>query len=378
MTEFIPGITLCGLFFREVVKPIVDAGFPDLRYDAGLFGYGSEVLGYDTPRSMDHNWGLRVRLIVSEADYPQTADAIKDLLRRQLPVEYRGYSTDYSRADTDGSSHPASGELGNIQHLVTVETMRGILWDHMRLKPDTPMRIVDWLTIPQQHLLEMTSGEVYQSTLGDLPRIRQQFAYYPDEVWKYLLACAWMRISQEEPFVGRTGEVGDNLGSAVIGARLVRDLMRLCFLIERRYAPYSKWFGTAFSRLACGPLLTPIFQRVLNATTWQEREQPLSEAYHHVAEMQNALAISEPVTADVSPFWGRPFQVIHGDHFAESILKTLPEGEMRTIARRTRIGGIDQYTDNTDLIENPDLRDALTRLYFEGSAFGSTLGTVKP
>jgi hypothetical protein len=56
--------------------------------------------------------------------------------------------------------------------------------------------------------------------------------------------------SQEEPFVARTGDVGDELGSQVIAGRLVRALMQLCFLMERRYAPYSKWFGTGFSRLS--------------------------------------------------------------------------------------------------------------------------------
>lgn len=35
-------------------------------------------------------------------------------------------------------------------------------------------------------------------------------------------------------------------GSAVITARLARDLMRLCLLMDRRYPPYSKWLGTAF------------------------------------------------------------------------------------------------------------------------------------
>jgi hypothetical protein len=44
----------------------------------------------------------------------------------------------------------------------------------------------------------------------------------------------------------RAGFVGDELGSALIGSRLVRDIMNLCFLLEKQYAPYPKWFGTAF------------------------------------------------------------------------------------------------------------------------------------
>jgi hypothetical protein len=77
--------------------------------------------------------------------------------------------------------------------------------------------------------------------------------------------------------------VGDELGSALIGSRLVSDLMRLCFLMERQYAPYSKWFGTAFSRLACGPDLTPTLWEVARAGTWQARENALLVAYQKLA-----------------------------------------------------------------------------------------------
>ena len=37
-------------------------------------------------------------------------------------------------------------------------------------------------------------------------------------------------------------------------ALLVRDVMRLAFLIERQYAPYAKWFGTGFARLDGWPV----------------------------------------------------------------------------------------------------------------------------
>ena len=38
---------------------------------------------------------------------------------------------------------------------------------------------------------------------------RSHLSWYSDQVWRYVLACQWMRLSQEEPFVGRCGEVGD-------------------------------------------------------------------------------------------------------------------------------------------------------------------------
>ncbi|WP_202870597.1 DUF4037 domain-containing protein [Kribbella sp. VKM Ac-2571] len=80
-------------------------------------------------------------------------------------------------------------------------------------------------------------------------RVRDALAWYPDQIWRWTLACQWSRIAQEEAFVQRTHEVGDELGSRVVAARLVRDLMRLAMLQARTYAPYSKWLGTAFARL---------------------------------------------------------------------------------------------------------------------------------
>ncbi len=127
--------------------------------------------------------------------------------------------------------------------------MRG----YLDFDADAEITPADWLTFPQQKLRTLTEGAVYHSGLGDLDALRERLSYYPRDVWLYLLAAGWMRISQEEPFVGRTGDVGDELGSRVIAARLIRDLMMLCFLIERVYAPYPKWFGTGFARLACAP-----------------------------------------------------------------------------------------------------------------------------
>ena len=68
----------------------------------------------------------------------------------------------------------------------------------------------------------------------------------------------------------RAGFVGDELGSSLIAARLVRDVMLLCFLMERQYAPYAKWFGTAFMRLQAGPELAPLLHQALRAETYQD------------------------------------------------------------------------------------------------------------
>jgi hypothetical protein len=69
---FIPGLELSSAFYTEIVAPILAEAYPRLRYSAALIGYGSEVLGYDTARSADHEWGPRMLLLVSDDDYAST------------------------------------------------------------------------------------------------------------------------------------------------------------------------------------------------------------------------------------------------------------------------------------------------------------------
>jgi hypothetical protein len=172
--------------------------------------------------------------------------------------------------------------------------------------------------------------------------------WYPDDVWRYLLAAQWRRIEQEEAFPGRCAEVGDELGSRVVAARMVREVMHLAFLLERQYMPYAKWLGTAFSRLACAGLLEPSLLGALGATDWPERERHLSAAYETVARMQNGLGLSEPVADSVSPFYGRPFQVIHGDRFAAALRAAISDAAVKRLPPNP--GNTTQWVDSTDML----------------------------
>ena len=215
------------------------------------------------------------------------------------------------------------------------------------------LRMSDWLTFPEQKLLEVTGGAVYHDGLGQLVAIREKLAYYPHDIWLYRLAAQWRRIAQEEAFVGRTGDVGDELGSQLVAARLVYDVMRLCFLLERRYAPYSKWWGTAFGRLPCAPYVGPQLGAVLAAATWQQREERLAHAYETVAEMQNALAVAAPQDPSSRPYFGRPHQVIMADRFVNALIAAIEDPDVRRIAENFGLAGaLDQWADSTDILSS--------------------------
>jgi hypothetical protein len=225
------------------------------------------------------------------------------------------------------------------------------------------LRFADWLTFPEQKLRAVTSGAIYRDEIG-LRKAIDRFVYYPKDVWLYLLASGWNRIGQEEHLMGRAGIEGDEIGSAIIAARLVRDLMRLCFLMEKQYAPYPKWFGKGFSRLKCGTDLSPIFKRVLSAEIWREREKHLATAYERVAEMHNDLKITEPLPAKVGNFFTRPFLVIHlHGKFAEAICARIDDREVKRIAGNQLVGSVDQFSDSTDVLSDPKWRKILRKFY---------------
>ena len=164
--------------------------------------------------------------------------------------------------------------------------------------------------------------------------------------------------------MGRAGIVGDEIGSALIGSRLVRDIMRLCFLMEKQYAPYPKWFGTAFSRLSCSGSLSPVLQKALRTRTWKARERHLCTAYEQIATLHNALNITEPVPARADYFFGRPFRVIHlHGKFAEALSARISDPQVKRITDRRRIGNIDLISDSTDILAGAGWRVVFRRLY---------------
>jgi hypothetical protein len=172
-----------------------------------------------------------------------------------------------------------------------------------------------------------------------------------------------MRISQDEHLMGRAGYVGDELGSAVIAARLVRDVMRLGFYMERVYPPYAKWFGTAFRELACAEELQPILEQALATRDYQSRGEHLAQAYASLARQHNALGLTEPLDPTPQLFFGRPFPVIFGERFARALLQDAQDPDIQELAKRPLIGSVDLFSDSTDLLEDVSRAGALRGLF---------------
>jgi hypothetical protein len=361
-SKFIPGLQLSEMFYHEAVKPILDNEFAGLIYSAALIGSGSEVLGFDTSRSTDHHWGPRVLLFLSEEDSQKFNKEISLIMSKNLPYKFYGITTNFSDPDKIGVQLLEEIDEGAINHRVTIETIKSFFNSTLAVNPYNEISIEDWLTFPEQHLLSITAGKIFYDGLGELEVMREKFNYYPHDVWLHLLASQWTKISQEDAFMGRCGDAGDELGSRIIANKLIQFVMKLCLLMDKKYAPYSKWFGTGFSKLEIAKSLMPIFEQVQLATNWKDREKYLSLAYEIVAEKHNSLKITDPMETKVSPFHDRPYTVIHGENFAEAIKKQIEDNEVKQIAEKN-IGSVDQFVDSTDVLSHPEITKKLKTVY---------------
>ena len=192
--------------------------------------------------------------------------------------------------------------------------------------------------------------------------MRERLVWYPTDLWRYLLAAGWTRLGEEEHLMGRAGHAGDELGSAVIGARLARDLMALAFLLERRYAPYPKWFGTAFARLDLAAALRPVLEDLIAAPTWPERQDAYAAAAGMLVGRLNELDLCAPVDPRPRLFHVRPFWVIDGDRVASVLVAAVGDPAVRRLNRRRLIGSVDQWSDSTDL-KDAQFRADVRRFY---------------
>ena len=338
---FLPATELGAVLYADAVRPLL-AGH---RHAAALLGWGSDVLGYDTERSTDHGWGPRLLVLL---DDEHEVAACADRLDEQLPERISGWPVRFGWDDVAPRHH------------VTVTTPSAWLVDFLGVDATGGMSTLDWLLTPQQRLLGVVAGRVYADESGELTRVRALLRWYPDQVWRWLLACQWHRIADEEAFVARTAEVGDEVGSAVVAARLVRDLMRLALMLDRRYAPYTKWLGTAFARMSHPDGLPRHLADALHAADAEQRESALAAAYRALAERQNATGLASPVEVRTGPYHSRPAQVLMADRFTEVLLSTVVDPGLRALPL---IGAVDQVVDSVAVLADPRHHRRLADLF---------------
>src|ERR1700691_3375875 len=139
MSAFVPGLRLDRELYAGEVRPLLARHLPQLEYAASLLGPGSEVAGFDTARSTDHDWGPRLQVLLTAEDADQHAMAVSDMLASRLPASFRGYPVAF----------PVTGEPGRTpRHRVQVTGLGPWLTGLLALDPRPAVTLLDRLPPP--------------------------------------------------------------------------------------------------------------------------------------------------------------------------------------------------------------------------------------
>ncbi len=349
MVRFIKGMELCENFFHDCAKAVIEDNFPKLCYSAGLIGYGSDVLGYDDAVSTDHMWGPRFYLFLRKEDISQKEKIFRTLCER-LPYTYCGYSVNFTEPDPNdcGVRHLQFINQGNVSPLIFIQTFEDYLTEQLGISDLDHIQPCGWLVFSEHRLLSLVSGKFFADGLNCSKKL-SKIKFYPKDVKLYLVASNWDCISSEQAFVKRCGEYGDEIGSKIICARICERLMRLCFLYKDTYAPYSKWFGTAFSKLDVDDKLKQAINDALSAGSSEARENSIVCAQALTADLHNASGLTGFVNYQIESYFGRNIKVIFADQFADAARKELINTafeKIPLIGTFSQIGGLSSVSDD--------------------------------
>jgi hypothetical protein len=356
----VKGLELCEEFFFDIAKPILDMHFNDLSYSAGLIGWGSDVLGYDDEISTDHMWGPRFYLFLDDKDVSKRQE-IMDVLCKHLPYEYKGHSVNFSMPDPNdnGVRHQELITEGRVSPLVSIYTLNEYLSEYLGTADLENLTGLDWLSFSEHRLLGLTSGKIFVDGLN-IKKTLDKLHFYPKDVCLYLVASNWSLIAMEQAFVRRCFDVGDNVGSIMVCARIADRLMRLSFLYCGKYAPYSKWFGTAFFQLPVRDDLKHALSSAVTAADIDEREHHIVNAQKMLADMHNQSGLTESVNVHIELYFDRNIKVIFAEKIANAVMKSLSG---TVFENYPLIGTLSSVPNYTSVFDDPSRRTSIKALY---------------
>ena len=118
----------------------------------------------------------------------------------------------------------------------------------------------------------------------------------------------------------------------------------------------------------------PIFDEVLRAPDWRERERHLSSAYLIMADLHNALHVTPSIAGEITPFFDRPYLVPHAGRFVDALRAAIDS----KLPFPKNVGGINQFIDNTDVLDDIGRCRTLASIYGElNSSAGTSVAHEK-
>jgi len=349
----VKGLDLSRRYFHEVGLAVLQKHFPQWldRVACGLIGPGSDVFGFDDEISRDHNWGSRFWVVLSPGDYAAVGEQIENTLLSQLPAQFEGYEIREFPPDK-GERHVRVWDVRKL-----CESMLGY--------PDVPEDDLAWMGVAEHRLFELQAGEVWHDPHRLLTGLREQTAYFPEMVWRKRMAFLWEALFFADNFV-RSAVRGERVAEQMYLGWALYCIMRLGFMLNRRYAPYRKWLHRAFRELPqLAADLDPLLAQMIDAESAEAKREAFRSALAILGRATNDLGVIEPQPLDGDPAYLGSGGSFNCYGFATAIQATIrgPLSELRY-----HDGAPDQWAFDLGTAKPLQFPDIVRALFGEASA----------
>ena len=305
------GLELSERFYTDCVKPMLSEQFLDiLPYLAvGLFGSGSECFGFDDGVSTDHDFEPGVCILLPDESVVDRQTAFRlERAYYKLPKEFLGFH------------RSAIAPVGGARHgvLRTAEVFQDKVGS-----PDGVLTVQQWLTVPEHALAEATNGRLFFDGYGEVTRIREGLARYPEDVRRKKLAGHLLLMAQAGQYNYRRCLAHGETGAAQLAVHeFVQHMMAAAFLLNNVYEPYYKWSFRAMRALPKLSLLAETAEYLLST----DNEPSLAESKYDMIEDAAADVIDELQAQGLT-------KAICGDleKHAYSVNDAIADGEIRNL-----------------------------------------------
>lgn len=232
------GLELSEKYFEEFGRPMLEAEFGEVLplLAAGLAGSGSECFGFDDELSRDHDFEPGFCIFIPGEDVLDRRTAF--LLERayqKLPMEYMGLRR--SLVSPVGGSRHGVIRIGDF-----LEEKLGAR--------DADLSLMQWLTVPEQSLLEAVNGKIFFDNAGLITEARRKLEFFPEDVFLKKLASNLLLMAQSGQYNYRRCVDHGETGAAQLALfDFCESASHVIFLLNGRYMPYYKWRFRAMRNL---------------------------------------------------------------------------------------------------------------------------------
>lgn len=250
----IKGIDLCEEFYLTYGKKMIESKFKDIQqYMAiGLFGFGSECLGYDDELSQDHDFGPGFCILLPNDIYKKYGEDLQkeyDL----LPKQFKGYQRLVSR---EGKNRVGVFEISAFFHQFLYQI---------------PTTLQQWLYADENALLAVTNGKIFDDHYGEVTRLRQQLSYYPEDIRKKKLVRAIAKMAQSGQYnYARCAKRGQEVAAFLALSEFIDQTLSCLYLLNKKYKPYYKWSFYGLKDCEIGKKVKFLLEELINLSNQKE------------------------------------------------------------------------------------------------------------